>query len=64
MVIRNEFWLIKQINYEKSKAMVKCTCKTETIDEHFCPYKADIYDDYEDLCKCCDVCTEECAWDV
>jgi len=44
--------------------MVKCTCKTETIDEHFCPYKADIYDDYEDFCKCCDVCTEECAWDV
>jgi hypothetical protein len=42
----------------------ECTCNKEEIEPHTCPYKEDVLDDYEYLCKCCDHCTHECALEI
>lgn len=40
-----------------------CTCETEDIEEHTCPYSEELYGD-EKLCNCCDSCTYQCAMDI
>ena len=32
--------------------------------EHTCPFKREIYDDYESLCGCCMDCEGNCALDI
>jgi hypothetical protein len=39
-------------------------CGNEATEGHVCPYAAEINDDTETLCKCCDECVDECAWDI
>jgi len=41
-----------------------CTCETEEIEWHPCPYAEDINDDHETMCKCCDTCEHECLQDI
>ena len=51
---------------EENEAFNIC-CKCRTIDsteEHTCPYKTEIHDDFETMCNCCTDCTRECADDV
>lgn len=40
-----------------------CTCD-ECYEEHTCPYKAEINDDEETMCTCCDYCRYECSMDI
>ena len=48
----------------------KCTCESEYIEDHPCPFKEDIGDEgelpYEErsMCNCCDYCTNNCAMDI
>lgn len=44
--------------------MYECTCETEVIEPHICPYKNDIHDDDTTLCTCCENCRDECAGDI
>jgi len=44
--------------------VAECTCKTEEIDEHTCPFAEEILDDTTTLCNCCDECTYQCAMDI
>jgi hypothetical protein len=41
-----------------------CTCETEEIELHSCPYSEEIHDDYEENCKCCKACERECREDI
>lgn len=34
------------------------------MEPHSCPYMAEINDDAETLCDCCDDCRHECNWDI
>jgi hypothetical protein len=47
---------------EQSAEVSKCgKCGAEqVITWHICPYKAEINDDDETLCDCCDNCRAEC----
>jgi len=40
-----------------------CTCRTEDIDPHTCPFSEEINDNY-DLCTCCEYCTRQCWLDI
>lgn len=40
-----------------------CTCATE-YDEHPCPFRIEINDDFETLCTCCAACEGDCAMEV
>lgn len=49
------------------KTMVCQRCgsiQNQVIEEHICPYRADIDADYETLCMCCENCQHECAMDI
>lgn len=35
-----------------------------TDDPHPCPYRSDVNNDDDTLCRCCDACRHECAQDV
>ena len=35
----------------------------EAKEPHTCPYAAEICDDHDTLCSCCDECEGECAMD-
>ena len=41
-----------------------CTCSIEFYDEHGCPFREEINDDYESMCNCCPACTHACAMDI
>lgn len=41
-----------------------CTCETEEIEAHTCPYAEEIADDYESMCNCCAHCYGECCMDI
>ena len=41
----------------------KCTCG-ENDEEHPCPYAIDIDGVEEDVCACCEFCTNQCAQDI
>jgi hypothetical protein len=41
----------------------KCNVN-EAQEEHICPYKAEINDDTETLCTCCEERKQECADDI
>ena len=47
-----------------------CTCDTEEIEPHRCPYTDDINNEYElpdsevNLRECCDYCTQQCAENI
>lgn len=42
-----------------------CKCgRSEGADPHSCPYRAEIYDDYDTRCNCCEACAHECAMDI
>ena len=41
-----------------------CTCETEEIELHSCPYSEEINDNYEANCKCCEACERECREDI
>lgn len=49
---------------------LNCTCDTEEIESHRCPYTDDINNEYDlpdsevNLCECCDYCTQQCAEDI
>jgi len=43
---------------------LKCTCKKYEWEKHFCPFLAEIENDFKTLCVCCPFCTEECALDI
>lgn len=42
----------------------RCTCGSEKIEPHTCPFAEEIGEDFETLCDCCDYCTTECAMDI
>jgi hypothetical protein len=42
----------------------KCTCETEKIEPHRCPFRCEIKEDFESLCTCCRVCEKNCADDI
>lgn len=37
--------------------------KNEALEEHGCPYKEEINDNYEWKCNCCSECRHECYLD-
>ena len=37
----------------------RCTCNTEEIMPHECPFRSEIHGD-EEQCKCCDFCVGNC----
>ncbi len=39
------------------------SCSNNADDEHECPFKSELNDDYT-LCNCCDQCTEQCMMDI
>ncbi len=39
-------------------------CGNAPTDPHVCPFKAEINDDVETKCTCCDSCARECAEDI
>lgn len=41
-----------------------CRCGNVGCPEESCPYSADIYNDPNDFCNCCDVCRRNCADDI
>ncbi len=42
-----------------------CGCgRPESLDWHTCPYKVELNDNREALCRCCDHCTKECAYEI
>lgn len=41
-----------------------CGHQNEGEAPHTCPFKAEIGDDYESECNCCDECQGECAMEV
>ena len=44
--------------------MGSCTCATEEIEPHGCPYSADVHGDYDTKFTCCPFCEHECAMDI
>jgi hypothetical protein len=43
----------------------KCGCNTaDALPPHQCPFKADVHDDTDFACNCCEACTDECAMDI
>lgn len=48
-----------------SKLVHSCKCgNTQKSTLHTCPFKTDMNDDYDSLCRCCSDCTHECAMDI
>jgi hypothetical protein len=41
-----------------------CKCGKLALPLHPCPYKADVNDDSETLCNCCEKCMGNCADDT
>lgn len=42
-----------------------CRCEKNPAEvPHSCPFQAEINDDSETLCTCCDDCAHECAMDI
>ena len=41
----------------------KCE-EREAQEEHTCPYLEEIGNSYEELCTCCEYCTQNCAMEV
>jgi len=46
-----------------------CTCETEDIEPHTCPYTDEMCitkeeRDEQGLCQCCSYCTGQCAMDI
>jgi hypothetical protein len=39
-------------------------CDNPAMGTHLCPYKKEIYDDYDTLCTCCEECEDNCRLDV
>ena len=39
-------------------------CKNPPQEEHSCPYQADVNNDEEYQCTCCEDCTHECAMEI
>jgi len=39
-------------------------CNNEVEDEHTCPFQAEINDDEEYQCRCCESCTYDCAQEI
>jgi len=39
--------------------MEECTCETETIKPHECPFKVEINGNHE-KCRCCKECKDQC----
>jgi len=44
--------------------MEYCTCETEIIEPHPCPFQEDVNGDSETLCKCCECCEQQCCDDI
>jgi hypothetical protein len=48
----------------------KCTCETEEIEEHECPYameiggEDDLPEDERTMCSCCHYCETECRMNI
>lgn len=49
---------------DKPKELCEHCHKNDAEADHTCPYAADIHDDYETLCNCCEDCQYECAQDI
>jgi hypothetical protein len=52
---------------EPIQAPAKCSrdgCNNAAQPEHHCPYKAEINDDMESTCDCCETCQQDCADDI
>jgi hypothetical protein len=44
--------------------LCECCQKNPAVDPHICPYAADVNNDNESECTCCDECAHECAMDI
>ena len=54
--------MVEAIGDDKLQA---CDCGPHRHREpHGCPYREDVNNDFETLCTCCELCTEECASDI
>lgn len=43
----------------------KCKCGNNyKVGLHSCPFKEDMYGDYNTLCTCCNECRHNCAMDI
>lgn len=50
----------KEVSLEKM-----CKCGVNPAEPlHECPYQADVNNDPDSLCDCCEVCTQQCADDI
>lgn len=49
---------------DQDDALCDCDTQVGKITPHTCPYREDIYDDRETLCRCCPYCRAQCAEDI
>ena len=52
---------------ETARMLTQCpthACSGDRQTPHPCPFKAEIHNDEESLCECCDNCTYQCAMDI
>ena len=54
----------RALSDETAEEMCGACGVREATEPHPCPYRAEIHDDSESLCTCCDECEQECAWDI
>jgi len=55
-------WLL---NWQKSQELQsRCHCGEIEIEPHTCPYKVDVGNNSETLCRCCSVCRKNCADEI
>ena len=40
------------------------SCGNSAEELHPCPYQAELYDNNEDTCNCCDECSYQCAMGI
>lgn len=48
---------------EEKKPCPQCQ-KNEALNDHVCPYAADVNNDEKSLCNCCEECMHQCAMDI
>ncbi len=53
----------QQLPLFKEKKCERCE-KNAATSPHSCPYQADVNEDSETLCTCCEDCEYECAMDI
>ena len=56
--------MIDDTNEDPGYDPTLCKCGEDANPSHMCPYKTEMFGDYETLCNCCDECTNQCGYDI